>query len=91
MAKEMKAAVTHEGNITRVVLDPGDMVICDICGVDWTDSTKSGGFLRGSYAVCPDCEDGERKKLKFYGELHHIRATCPPKKSFADWVRQDLR
>jgi hypothetical protein len=31
------------------------------------------------------------KRIKGYGEEHYIKAHCPAGKSYADWVRQDLR
>ncbi len=33
----------------------GDEVVCDFCNDDYTESEEKGGFLIGSYAVCPNC------------------------------------
>ncbi len=74
-----------------VIVDPGDSVFCDLCNADKTDCPQSGGFMFQSKAICPDCCDAFEKTAKQYNELHFIRARCPPNKSFADWVRQDLR
>lgn len=74
-----------------IVLEVGNQVLCDLCNKDWTDSNTTGGFLRGSYAVCPDCAPDHRAKLKEFNEEHHIRAECPVFLSFADWVRNYLR
>jgi len=61
------------------VIDIGDMVLCDLCNADYTDSDKQGGVLIGSYAVCPECE-----KEKFQGEKADEK--CPPDTSFKEWV-----
>lgn len=74
-----------------IEVDPGDVVVCDLCNKNWTTSDKSGGFLFGSNAVCPDCEDEFLATVKKCRETHLIRAQCPEGKSFADWVRDDLR
>lgn len=71
--------------------DLGNVVLCDLCNKDYTNSNVSGGFTFGSKAVCPDCEDNFRKLVKECEEDHLITAECPEDKSFADWVRHDLR
>lgn len=38
-----------------IVADCGDMVLCDYCDEDYTNSEEEGGFLFGSYAICPKC------------------------------------
>lgn len=69
-------------------LDVGRRVFCDMsCDKEWTDSKKSGGFLFGSKAVCPECEDRILKSINGYGEESHIKGYCPGNESFADWVR----
>src|SRR5262249_25626008 len=72
----------------------GDLVVCDICGLEWTDRPDSGGFLVGDYAYCPECEtaflDPEDKieEVELLGEKHLIDAYCDPGESFADFVRR---
>ena len=68
---------------TVIDIDPGDTVLCDLCNKDWTNSEVPGGFLFGSYAVCPDFTPRMRETVKEYQEEHYIRAECPPDKSFA--------
>lgn len=75
----------------EIVLDVGDRVLCDYCSDDYTDSDEQGGILFGSYATCPKCEPKIRKDAEKYNEQDHIKASCPKGKSFADWVREDLR
>ena len=69
----------------KIVIDPGNVVVCDFCSEDYTDSDEQGGILYGSYAVCPTCAP------KMKGRKGRLKATCPEGKSFADWVREDLR
>ena len=71
--------------------DIGATVLCDLCNGDFTKSTRTGGFLFGSKAVCPDCAPAFEKSVREYGEEHYIRGRCPDGKSFADWCRDDLR
>ncbi len=73
-------------------INPGNQVICDGCSVDWTDRSESGGVYGiETKAFCPDCVPRIEALVKQYGEEDHIYARCPPGKSFADWVREDLR
>lgn len=68
-------------------VDPGNDVICDICGDDYTNSEESGGYIFSSYAYCPGCADRGMKSIKKHNEEKYIKATCPPDMSFADWIR----
>lgn len=79
------ATVIEEKNL-------GDTVICDwSCGRDFTKSNLSGGVCFGSKACCPFCEAEVRKLAKKNNEEKYLGEECPKGKSFADWVRQDLR
>ena len=70
-----------------IVIDPGNVVICDFCDDDFTNSTEQGGFLFQSNAVCPHCADKMMENVKKYNEEHYIKGTCPNNISFADWIR----
>jgi len=75
-----------------LVIDPGRHVECDGCGKNFTDSPESGGLYGfGTKAYGPCCEAEMVRLAKQYNEEHEIRARCPAGKSFADWVREDLR
>ena len=63
----------------------GDLVVCDICGEDFTNSPASGGIIFGSNAYCPQCSD--RMLPTIASEAQHIQAKCPQGVSFADFVR----
>jgi hypothetical protein len=41
------------GNHT--IIDIGEMVLCDLCNADYTDSEAEGGVLMGTYSICPTC------------------------------------
>jgi hypothetical protein len=66
--------------------DIGDSVVCDYCSKEYRGDGASGGFLFGSYAVCPDCAPGSLLSIQAYGEERFIKARCPPEMSFHDWV-----
>jgi hypothetical protein len=36
-------------NIT--IIDIGEMVLCDLCNADYTDSEAEGGILMGTYSI----------------------------------------
>lgn len=75
----------------QIRVEPGDIVLCDDCNRDYTNSTESGGILFGGRAICPVCAPAWEADAKKYDEERFIKARCPEGKSFADWVRQDLR
>jgi hypothetical protein len=79
-----QAAFDHPGEKFPV----GRAVVCDLCDKDWTDDPKSGGFLFVSKGVCPDCAPKFMADVVKYKEQEHIRGTCPPGESFADFVRR---
>lgn len=89
--EEMKVTVEQRGGVTVHRIEPGRLVFCDICGDDWTDRPESGGLVFGSKACCPTCGPKVEADVKVYREEFYIRGRCPPRKSFADWVRDDLR
>lgn len=77
--------------IERIVIKPGNVVLCDDCSKDFTDSDESGGLLFQSKAIGPCCARRWKDGAALYHETRFIRARCPDGKSFADWVREDLR
>jgi len=62
------------------IIDIGDMVLCDICNDDYTNSDVHGGILVGSYAVCPSCAPD------FQDSDDEPRIHCPAGMRFRDWV-----
>jgi hypothetical protein len=64
----------------------GRTVVCDICSADWTDRPEPGGFLFGSYGVCPDCAVEFLRGVKKHREERFITAMCGGE-SFADFIR----
>lgn len=74
-----------------IQVDPGDMVLCDMCNRDYTDDPTSGGFIFDGRAVCPVCAPEMLKSIKESGEEEFIQAFCPKGMSFADFVRSGRR
>lgn len=79
------------GEVEVTEIDPGKTVLCDDCSGDFTESSSHGGLLFGSKAICPACAPKWEANAKRYNEEQYIRARCPVGKSFAGWVREDLR
>lgn len=92
-ARDIDFSKIRERLASSVVKIPelGRVVLCDDCGEDFTDSPAVGGILFVSRACCPSCAPRWEANAKKYGEDRYIRARCPEGKSFADWVREDLR
>jgi len=66
----------------------GDIVLCDACNADHTIESTTGGFIFGSYAMCPACADNMMRTIKACKEEHYIKATCGPDETFAEFVRK---
>ena len=71
------------------VYDIGNTVLCDQCNKDFSNSDAKGGFIFGSHAVCPDCEEEFMKGVKQYHEESYIRAKCPKDMSFKEFILKD--
>lgn len=74
-----------------IEIDPGDAVLCDLCGEDYTARSDSGGFLFLSSGICPNCAPEFEKNIQEENEEKYIRKRCPEGKSFADWIRDEIR
>jgi hypothetical protein len=69
--------------------DIGDTVICDTCGVDFTNAPESqekGGMLFGSNGVCPRCAPRMEKDAIKYGEQGYIKARAGADETFKDFI-----
>ena len=73
-----------------ITIDPGNVVLCDDCNQDYTDSDAGGGMTFQSKALGECCAPKWREDAIKYDEEHFIRENTTGK-SFADWVREDLR
>ena len=69
----------------------GNTVICDLCNKEWTNDNTSGGFHFDGKAICPNCAENTLKSIRKFDEEEYIDSHCPKDKSFADYVREDLR
>ena len=62
------------------------IVICDICNDDYTDSKEEGGFLFGSYAYCPKCALTGMKSIIKHNEQNHVNDVARAGETFKDFV-----
>lgn len=76
---------------TVETFDLGDIVLCDMCNADYSNSSKKGGITFGSKAVCPECTPRIENNAKKFNEEWMIKERCPQDKTFCQWVREDLR
>jgi hydrogenase maturation factor HypF (carbamoyltransferase family) len=82
--QEIKAIFGEDTVIIRI--DPGNVVLCDLCNEDYTNSDEKGGLLFSSKAVCPHCLPDFMKRIKKHNEQKFIRAVAKPEESFRDFV-----
>lgn len=64
-----------------------DLVVCDVCGDDYTDSPEKGGMIFSSSAYCRRCTTNAMPNIIRWSEQNYIRAMCPEGVTFADFVR----
>lgn len=69
-----------EMEMKMINIDFGNVIICDVCNEDYTNSNEHGGILWGNWAICPKCVH------KFPTKNRAIKARCPAHLSFRDWV-----
>ena len=60
------------------VADIGNIVVCDFCEEDYTESNAVGGILFGTYATCPKCVVRMMPAIIADGEEDHIRTRANP-------------
>lgn len=66
----------------------GDVILCDMCNEDYTESLKQGGILFGSRGVCPKCAPDIEKSAVECGEQDYIRDRAGPDETFRDFIRR---
>lgn len=70
-----------------IQIDPGDVVLCDLCNKDYTtDKTTTGGFLFGSIGVCPACAPHFERRIKMCHETGWIKDRAKPNEPFRDFI-----
>lgn len=87
MNDELQAAWDAAFATPGTPIDIGRAVVCDSCNEDYTNSPASGGFVFGSYAICPTCAPRWLKNIQEEAEEYAIRARCAEGQSFGDFVR----
>lgn len=84
--KETKGTLFGE-KCTVIMIDPGNVVVCDLCNQDYTNDNESkGGMLFCGKAVCPECFDEFMIGIKKYHEEKYIKAIAMPDETFRDFV-----
>lgn len=71
---------------TGMVIDIGPVVLCDLCNKDYTTSDEVGGFVFGSYSVCPSCCPDFLCTIIACNEEGFIAARCGENESFKDFI-----
>ena len=66
----------------------GDVVLCDLCGKEWSNSEQSGGFVLSATGVCPDCEEKVMADVVKYKEEFAITSKCPPGMSHVEFIQR---
>ena len=72
--------------IRETIFDVGNVVICDSCGKDYTDSDAVGGLLFVSNGVCPECVPNFEAGAKKFNEEQHIRARANDGETFRAFI-----
>lgn len=71
-------------------IDIGNVVICDMCNTDYSESDEQGGLIYRTHAVCPRCAPGWEIITKTPNlarrPIDQIKARCPSGLSFRDWI-----
>lgn len=83
--KLIKAWSEADKNLGKEI-DIGDIVVCDSCNEDYTDSDAVGGFLFASNGICPKCAPEYRADVEKYQEQEFIRAEARPGETFKSFV-----
>lgn len=78
------------GEMKVIKVDMGDFVVCDDCNADYTELPDKGGISFHGRAICPECQQRWIQSAEKYNEDGDIIYNDTAK-SFADWVREDLR
>jgi len=71
--------------------DFGDMVVCDWCDEDYTDSSDVGGLQFHSTACCPKCVPKVEELAKIDDEEHFILRRASEGQEFRRFVIDTLR
>lgn len=82
--------IKKEDGSVVIKIEMGDVVLCDSCNADCTESTEPGGSYFHGKALCPECTPQWIRTTRSYGEEGDLIMNRTGK-SFADWVREDLR
>jgi len=66
--------------------DIGEIVVCDFCDREYTNSEEKGGLLFQSRGICPVCTPKMLKDAELYGEERFIRAVANDGETFKAFI-----
>ena len=64
----------------------GQIVLCDMCNKDYTNSDLVGGILYGTAAYCPECAPSILRNAKEFNEEQFINAVAGLGEQFRHFV-----
>jgi hypothetical protein len=73
-------------SVVRKEYDVTNIIVCDFCSADHSDTSTQGGLLFMSKGICPACVPKLEEDVKKYGEEHFIRARALPGETFKDFI-----
>lgn len=72
-------------NMEVIHLNEAKAIICDSCGVDYTNSDRKGGVLFNKTAYCPDCSGRIISSAKKFNEERYL-IYPEVEQTFSDFV-----
>ena len=72
--------------ITEQIIDIGDVVLCDDCNEEYTESEAQGGILFGSRAICPSCTPKWEENAVKFDEEEYITDRALPGETFHSFI-----
>lgn len=70
----------------QATINHNNIVLCDFCNGDFTNSDEKGGFLFSTYAVCPLCEVTAMDDISKNQEERFISDRAEEGESFKNFV-----
>jgi hypothetical protein len=88
LPKDLAAAWAKANANLGMTIPVGRTVVCDSCSEDFTDSPLMGGFIFGSYGICPKCSQRWMRDIAKNHEEEHIIGFAKDGEAFGDFVRR---
>lgn len=85
MRKDLEQA-WKQAEKTGKPVDIGNIVVCDGCSEDYTDSDEVGGIYFCGKAYCPKCSGRVMDDAERFNETRYITGRAMPGESFRAFV-----